>query len=367
MKKQTRINLLHTESSKGFGGQELRILLEMEALKNYGYDSVLVARENTPIVDEAKQRDLACYPISIRSNFDLTAIWKIIKIIKSHQIDIINCHGSKDSWVASIAGRFLGKKIIRARHVANPIKAFPNNLIYTKFCDKIMTTSESIKQGIVDKGVDAEKIYSIPTGIEVQKFQQQKDEHFRAENNIPENKKLIGQISVLRGDKGPDIFLQAANEVLKKRQDVFFILVGDGRMREKLEQLHNTLEHRDQILLLGYRRDIPNIYNQLDIKVLSALQPEGVPQALLQAHAAKVPIVASDLGGINEVAIHEQTALLTPAGDVQALADSIIRLLDNQALAEKLSQQGHQLLLEKYSIEKMLSSMDTLYGSLLKL
>jgi glycosyltransferase involved in cell wall biosynthesis len=171
-------------------------------------------------------------------------------------------------------------------------------------------------------------------------------------------------ISVLRGDKGPDVFLTACAELTAQRPDLHCLLVGDGWMRQELETLHATLPNRERIFITGFRRDIPDLLADMSVAVLSARIPEGVPQALLQAHSARVPVVASAVGGIQEVARANETALTVPPGDAAALAAAIGRLLDDRTLAASLAERGHQLVVEGYSLDWMLNRMARLYREL---
>ncbi|HEY3346905.1 MAG TPA: glycosyltransferase family 4 protein [Nitrospirota bacterium] len=359
-----RLSVLHTESSMNLGGQELRILGEMEGLIARGHSQVLAARPGSRIADEARARGLKVYEVRMRGSFDPLAVVRMAFIILNERINIVNAHGSKDGWSAGLAARLLLRKVVRSRHIANPVRAhFFGRLVYGPLCDMVMTTSESIRQGMADRGVRPDKIISIPTGIDIEKFNLgMPTGGFRAEMGA-EGKKLVGMVAVMRGDKGPDIFVRAAEEVLKVRQDAVFVLVGDGWMRGKLEEMAASSPYSGSIRLTGHRNDIPRVYADLDLFVLPARAPEGVPQAVLQAHAMKVPVVASALGGITEVAIPGITALCVKPDDYNALAAAIISMLDHPDNAKSLSEAGHRLVLDKYSFKGMLDQMERLYSS----
>lgn len=357
------IKILHTESSMNLGGQELRVLLEMERMAGRGFESVLAARPGSRLLDEAKRRGLKAYPVKMRGSFDPLAVAELLRIILRERVDIINAHGSKDGWSAGIAARLSGRKIIRSRHIANPIRGhFLGRIVYEALCDRIVTTSESIKAGMVEKGIPSEKIISTPTGVDITLFDHKREKgKYRSELEIPQNAFLVGMVSVLRGDKGPDVFIKAAGIVLENRDDVYFTLVGDGWMSEKIKEMVSSLAHNDRIILSGYRRDIPDIMADLDVLCLPARSPEGVPQVILQAHAMKVPVIASEAGGISEVATDGKTAVTVPPGNHEALADAILGLLDDRERAHFLSLKGHKMVLDKYTLDIMLDRMEQIY------
>lgn len=345
----------------------MRILLEMESMTALGFHSVLAARPGSPIILEARSRGLTAYEIAWKSNLNPVAMWKVAQILRKHSIDIVNAHNSKDGWNAAPVARLMRRKIVRSRHIYNPIRQGRlSQLIYGPLSDRVMTTSESIKRDMIARGVRSDHIVSVPTGVDVARYAEPAARgRIRAEFSIPSDVPLVGAISVLRGDKGPKLFLEAAEAYLKAGGNAWFIQVGDGPMREKLSAWHRDSPCRDRIVLAGYRRDVPEILADLDLFVLPAVRPEGVPQAVLQAHAASIPVIASTLGGIDEVAIDGQTALGVPPRDLQALVHAMGKLLDDRDLARRLSSAGHDLVAREYSLVRMTEKMASLYRSVL--
>ena len=360
------IRILHTESSKNMGGQELRILLEMERMRDLGFESYLAARTGTPILAEAERRGLRAYAIPMHNRLDPISMVKFWRLMRALGIQVVNAHGSRDAWNAFLVARLLGIATVRSRHVANPIRRHRvGQMIYGPLCDCVLTTSESIRQGLIDCGVEADKIVSVPTGVDVTTFSSMsRTGAVRRELGIPEQAPLVGMTAVLRKDKGPDIFLQACNELLEQRDDAWCILAGDGWMREELAHMHASLPHRERIVLAGFRRDIPQLLAELDVAVLAARIPEGVPQAILQAHAARVPVVATEVGGIAEVAQSGVTAFTVPPDDPHALAQALQRALEDRSQAMAQAERGHAMVRESYSVDAMLTRMADLYRQL---
>lgn len=359
------IRVLHTESSPSMGGQELRILLEMEALTSRGIESVLVARPGTAILLEARRRGLDAYAVPMRNSLDPVSMWALRQLMERHGIDVVNAHNSKDAWNASIVARLLGKKVIRARHIANPLKGGGmRKFIYGPLCDVVMTTGEGIKAGMVAAGVAADKIRVIPTGIDLSRFSGATSGNLRTDLGIPADVPLVAQIAVLRGDKGPDIFIQAARLLIARGCPAYFVLVGDGRSKLQIEALLAQDDAGGRIKMAGFRRDIPEVLADVDLYVLAARSPEGVPQAVLQAHAARVPVVATEVDGVREVAIHGQTALCAARNNPEELAIHIAHLLENPTLGQQLAENGYQLTSENYSLKRMLDRMESLYREL---
>lgn len=360
------LRILHTESSLNFGGQELRILLEMEKMRDLGCESWLAAREGGIILEEAKKRGLPTLALPYRSRLDFLTMWRLAQLMRKEKIDLVNAHGSRDAWNAFLVARALRIPTIRSRHVANPIRRhWLGQLVYRSLADRVVTTSESIRNGLIAAGIDANKIIAVPTGIDLQRFSPMaRGGRFRQECGIPSDVSLIGMISVLRGDKGPDLFLEACDRLFEKRPNLWAILVGDGKMRPQLVGQHTLLRHKQRIILAGFRRDTERILSDIDVLVLPSRQPEGVPQVVLQAHAAKVPVVASHVDGVSEVAIDGETAFCCPPNDVDGLMRAIAMALDNRVQAMAQAERGHALVVAKYSERSMLARMAALYWEL---
>ena len=359
------LTVLHTESSPSFGGQELRILLEMEALLERGINSVLVARPDTPILAEAKRRHLTAYACPMRYYLQPSSLWQLGCLIRKYHIDVVNAHNAKDAWCIAPVARAFGLGVVRARHIANPVRpTWANRLMYGPLCDVVVTTSESIKQHLVDRGTRGEKIFSIPTGVDVAKFASAQPGTLRSDLGIPPHVPLIGQIAVVRGDKGPTTFVRAAQRAIEAGSDAWFVLVGTGPAMADVERVLAQGGHADRIKLAGFRQDIPQVLADLQIFVLAANADEGVPQAILQAHAARRPVIATDRGGINEVAIADTTALVISPKDSEGLAHAILRLQKSQTLAAALADAGYRLVHERYRQDLMLDRMEQLYREL---
>lgn len=360
------IRVLHTESSKNMGGQELRILLEMERMRELGFESILAARSGTPILAEAARRGLQAHGIPMINRLDPVSMAMLWRLMRGAAIQVVNAHGSRDAWNAFLVARMLGIRTVRSRHVANPIRRHRiGQMIYGSLCDRVLTTSESIRAGLIERGVEAEKIVSVPTGVDVAAYSAApRDGRVRHELGIPEHAPLVGMTSVLRKDKGPDVFLEACNALLEARTDAWCVLAGDGWMREELAALHATLPHRERIILAGYRRDIPQLLAELDVAVLAARIPEGVPQAILQAHAARVPVVATAVGGIDEVARDGATAFTVPPNSPAALATALQRALEDRSQASAQAERGHAMVCASYSVDAMLKRMADIYRDL---
>src|SRR5262249_9818316 len=153
----------------------------------------------------------------------------------------------------------------------------------------------------------------------------------RARLGLEPNRFVVGAVGRLSAEKGFDLLIRAVGRLLKGGADVQLIIVGDGEERPRLEALITELGLVDRVLMLGYRPDVSELYQAMDVYALSSLS-EGLPNVLLEAMALEVPIVATRIAGVPRLVRDEVTGLLVEPGSVDALTHGLDRLLADPAL-----------------------------------
>lgn len=361
--------ILHTEASKGWGGQEIRIITEAEGLIKRGHRIIIAASPDARIIKQAKTRNIETAPLSMERFSVLGNIKKLIDIINKYEIDIVNTHSSRDSWLASIAARLSFRKpvIIRTRHLSTPISNnFLSRFVYNYLPHKIITTGESIKKDMIDKnGYNPDKIVSIPTGIDLKIFKAGKSgANIRRALKISVRAPLIGMVSVLRSWKGHIYLLEAIPDVAKRFPNARFLIVGDGPYKDVIEEKIKEMGIGKYIIMTGHREDIPALLSAIDFLVFPSYANEGVPQAVLQAFAAGRTVIASNVGSISEVVLNNKTGILIPSRNSSILTEKIIELLKDKDKRKKMAFAGRKLVESGYSLEAMLNKIEKLYNAL---
>jgi len=347
----------------GWGGQEIRIFHESLGMIKRGHRIIIAALEQSTIFKRAKDAGINALPAQFQKKNPLSVL-KLRAMIIREKPDIVNTHSSSDSWVSSIAAK-LSKtkpKIIRTRHLSTPIsKSFLSRLVYDILPDAVITTGEEIRQRMInDNHFDGSKIFSIPTGIDLERFSPEKTKPSFHANGF-----AVGMIGVLRSWKGHRYFIEAVPEIIKEMPDAVFYIVGDGPQRENITNLIRGLSLENRIFMLGHREDIPEILASLNVIVHPSYANEGVPQSILQALAMGKPIVASDAGAIKEVIIDGSTGFLVKPKNPARLAEKIIELYRNPALGINFGREGRRLVKKQHSFENMLDNIEGLYKRLL--
>jgi glycosyltransferase involved in cell wall biosynthesis len=153
--------------------------------------------------------------------------------------------------------------------------------------------------------------------------------------------------------------------VLDRVPDARFVLVGDGELRAEVERQIAALGLADKVFLAGWQRDMPAVYAALDLLALSS-RNEGTPVSVIEALAAGVPVVATDVGGVADVVVSGQTGLLAPVGDVGAMSEAISGLLGSPERARSLAQAGRHDVLARFGLGRLIEDMESLYLGLLE-
>jgi glycosyltransferase involved in cell wall biosynthesis len=364
------LNVIHTESAMGLGGEEFRVLAEVADLTARGHRGVLVVPPDSQLQVLARKQGLIVETVSMAKLGYPRAIRALVRLINRYQVDIVHTHGSRDSWIAAIAGRLSRRKpvVIRTRHKSVPVAdTMLNRILYARLTDRIITTGERVRQNLIRHNrLEGVRITSIPTGVNLRLFHPQPDDGtVREELGIGRHAFLVGMVSFLRDYKGYNYYIEAARLVLEKSPSARFLLIGDGPEKEVLRERIEQLGLTGKVIMTSHRDDIPRILSALDLFVLTSIAGEGVPQVITQALAMEKPVVASDVGAIDEVVIDGQTGLLVPPGDPAAVCAKILVLMKDRELGKRLAATGRRLVEERYDTQQMFDRLYALYAEAL--
>jgi glycosyltransferase involved in cell wall biosynthesis len=335
-----RLKILHTESSTGWGGQEIRIITEAQGMIKRNHHVMIAAPAKANIIKNAEKLGIPTAKIDFHRQKFFSGIRTIFHLIQKHKFDVVNTHSSRDSWVAGIAAR-LSKKpllIVRTRHLSIPIgKSFFEKAVYRKIPYFIITTGEAIKSLIIKQlRFPEEKIESVPTGIDLKIF-----DPFRHYNDIRRNYRIpssgfvICTVAVLRSWKGHQFLLEAAKQLCATRPNLWFLIVGSGNGWEEYNRWVKKHGLEKNIILTGYQNRVPEILHSTDLFVLPSYAKEGVPQSIIQAMAMKKAVITCDVGAIGDVVADGQTGRFVPPKDANALSKVIAELIDDTELVRK--------------------------------
>lgn len=359
------ITLMHTESSKGWGGQENRTLHELVGLKQRGVKVLMVCQPDSQLAIRAREKGIEVRTVVMRKSFDLPAVWQMMRLIKEEGVDIVNTHSGRDSILAGLAGRLsrLKPRIVRTRHLALPITS---RLTYSVLPHRVVAVSEYVRQYLVSEGVPAGRVSTVRTGVDLSRFNPEEETGaLKQELGLPETARLVGTIAILRIKKGHQTLIAAIPEVLAAVPEAVFVFAGNG---PQLENIQRTLQEKNlagHVILLGLRKDIPHVLKSLSLFVLPTLE-EALGTSYLEAMAMKLPVIGTRTGGVPEVVRDGENGLLVEPNDPAGLAGAIIRLLNNPAEGAQMGERGQRVATTEFSVDHMCEQMLALHQGLLE-
>ena len=358
--------ILHTESSLGWGGQEVRVLAELEWMRAQGHWVALAADPHSAISREAQAVRIPFHSLNTHKVLLPLEIIKLAVWLAWNRVDVVNTHSSNDGWLAGVAARLVLRPIlVRSRHIeVDYPNRFFSGLAYRVLPHHVVTTSQRIADRLVEElEVSPDRVTSISTGVDLSRFQLSEVGTLREQLGLPSDIALVGMISVLRSWKGHATLLDAAAKILSSSpRRVHFVIAGDGPGRQELENKISREPWKNHVTLLGHRTDVPQILASLDILVLPSFAHEGIPQIILQAQAMGRAVVATTVGGIPEVIEDGVTGLLIAPRDPSALAEKIQLLLDDPDLRARLGHAARQRIEKDHTLDAMGERLLTLYG-----
>lgn len=335
-----------------------------------GHKVVVAAPHGSQLAALAEQRGLQVKTTTSGKRGWITLVPSYLRILKHCEIDVVNTHGSLDSWTASLAGRISSRRpiIVRTRHKSTPVsRTWRHRLLYGRLPHVVTTTGEAVRQGLITRNrLNPSRVISIPTGVDLERFHPQPpDASLRKSLGLGSQGPLVGAVTFLRPEKGMTVLIEAVRWLKKRFSTVECVIIGDGGEKPALLDRIRELGLEHCVHLVGFRQDVPALLALLDVVVIPSFE-EGIPQSLTQALAMERPVVASAVGGVPEVVQDGLTGLLVPPRDPAILAEKIACLLHDPIAATRMGKVGRQVIQERYSMEHMLTQTEMVYRRLMQ-
>jgi glycosyltransferase involved in cell wall biosynthesis len=359
-----QLNVLHTESSLGWGGQENRTLNEMLTMREMGHHCQLACQPGAKLGIRAREAGFDVTEISMRGALDIPALWALRRLMTHKKIEIVNSHSSKDTLIAGLAARSLlnRPRIVRTRHLALPITS---TVTYSGLPDHVVTVSAFVGEYLASAGVPRGKITAVPTGIDFARYQHSPDGGtLKAELGLSPETILVGTVAILRKKKGHAELLAAVPSILEKHPEARFVFAGDGAQTENLKTKIADMGLQDKVFMLGLRRDVINVLQSLDVFALPTHQ-EALGTAFIEASAMGLPCIGTNVDGVPEVVADGVTGLLVPPISSESIAKAILQLLDNPEQRRQMGQAASERVRKVFSRQAMAQGMVKVYERLL--
>jgi glycosyltransferase involved in cell wall biosynthesis len=310
---------------------------------------------------------------SIRPARDLIALVKLVRLFRQFRPDIVHTHTAKAGTLGRLAARVAGVPVtIHTFHGHVLDGYFPPAVTrafvgmertLARMTDRLVTVSPRLKTQLLAMGIGRpDQVEVIPLGLDLERFRRCRPEvpTLGPSLGLAPGTPLLGIVGRLVPIKDHATLFQALALLPPSDAPAHLAVIGDGEERARLESLAGRLGLAPRIHFLGWRIDLESILNELDV-VICASKNEGTPVALIEAMAAGVPVLSTDVGGVADLVAHAETGWLVPPGDPPAMAGGIRHLLDDRALRTRLAATGGAMVLDAYDVARLIPRMEALY------
>jgi glycosyltransferase involved in cell wall biosynthesis len=357
------MKILHTESSDGWGGQEMRVVAEMQGLRSRGHELELAAPKSAPIHQEAAKAGFRVHDVPIGRK-SLRGVFAMRALLRTGGFDVVNTHSSHDSWMTVLANVLVARPVplVRTKHHTAAVSRSATTAWVYQRAAAMVTTGSELRQTLIDVNGFRMPIRSVPTGVDPERFFPGDAAAARAELGLPQLF-TVGIVAGVRSWKGHHFLIEAVQQLHEAGRALQLLIVGEGPRMEQVQAQVAAAGLDGVVRFVGHDAHPERWMRAMDLFVLPSYANEGVPQALMQAMLCGLPSVTTHVGCIADVAKDGRTALIVPPQDSAAIAEAIARLMDDPAQRERLGQAARAFALEHCTIAVMCDAMEEVFRS----
>ena len=364
-----RLRILHLLSSSKLTGPAEPILRLARFQQDRGHDVRLA-------IDLKRRGNLkeraGSFGVSVDENLFLSPaagpilqlknMARLRRMWRNDALDIIHANPSNDHFLAAMMRpRTTSVGLIRALHTERAQGPFRKWLLNQ--ADGWIVVAEKYRQRLLDRGwPDPNRIAVIDGVVDTKKFDPFRDRgRIRRETGIGPDTPVAGIVAHLKKGRGHRLLLESWSRVHQVLPEAVLFIAGRGSLLEDLKAFGQHMPWRKSVRFIGYRKDLPEVYPSLNVKVILAPGNDGTCRAALEAMASGVPVLAADVGALSEIIGHGETGLLVPNHDRKALAEAMIALLSNPQKAREMGINARRAVETRFTIERKAERVERLY------
>lgn len=378
-----RIRVAHVITRLNVGGPAIQVLLLNSRLDPERFESVLICGRSgqgegdmralgrvdhrPPILIPTLGREISILD-------DLRAFGALVGIFRALRPDVVHTNLAKAGLLGRLAARVAGVPVVVHTFHGNVLRGYFDPVrsrlfltlerLLARVTSRVITLSPRQRAELAARGIaSGHRVEEVPLGIDLAPFLEGSQGVLHKELRLASDIPLVGIVARLVPIKAVDVFLAAAEIVGQTRPGVRFVVVGDGPLRNDLERRVAKAGLEPRVAFLGWRADLPAIYADLDVVVLTS-RNEGTPLSVIEALAAGRAVVATSVGGVPDLIEDGKNGLLVDVGDPLLVATAVERLLGDPALRGRLGELGRRSVYPTYDAATLVARMAGLYEEL---
>lgn len=356
------------------GGPDKTILNSPRLLAGSGY-RMLCAYMHPPddpgfeqLRRKAEQWQAPLISVPDRGRWDWRVLSRLLRICRRERVSIWHGHDYKSNLIGLLLRLFWPMRLVTTVHgwVDRRVRLYYDiDRLCLRHYERVICVSEDLREECLGRGVEKGRCVLIENGVDTRQFSRRlATDEAKASLGIPPRHLVVGAVGRLSAEKGFDLLIRSADRLLGAGHDLELLIAGEGDQEPRLRALISALGRDDRIRLLGYRSDTAELYQAMDVFVLSSHR-EGLPNVLLEAMAMQVPVVSTRIAGIPGLIRHDEDGLLVQPGSVEELTRAVARLLKNADLRDRLGRAGRATVETRYSFASRMDRIKALYDDLL--
>lgn len=365
----SKIRVLQTIRQGKIGGGESHVLDLVESLDKDKFEPIVLAFTPGKMIERLEKMGIESHIIETEKPFDVRVWGKVKKLIQKKKIDLVHAHGTRANSNVLWASKKMGLPILYTVHgwsfhddqkpLLKKLRVLSEKFLSNKVTHTI-SVSES-NQSTAKKEFGKFDSVLIKYGINQKKFDPNADyKNIREEYGIDEEDTLIGYFVRMTKQKDPLTMVHAFAEVLETEERIKLLMVGDGELKKDAIDLIDRLAIREHVVIDGFRTDIPDLLNAIDIYCLPSLW-EGLPIGMLEALAMEKAVVVSNVDGSKEVIIDGENGMLIEVEDYVEMAKKIKLLHRDKDLRSKIAFNALETVNKNFNVSKMTRKIENLY------
>ncbi len=356
-----RLRILFVDTERVWRGGQEQLLSLVAGLKQRGHEVCLAAPSGAPLSARAAAAGIPCQNFRQRSEFSPLALLNLWRQLSQRRVDIVYFNtprailaGGLSAWLSGTPSR------VCSRRVNFPLNNHLSRFKYNWLLERIVTVSESIRQTLIEDGVRPELVRVVYEGVDLDWIDGLRSPGLP----VPRRGLVVGMVAHLSAEKGHRTLLEAASRVAGRFPDTQYFLVGDGALRDELLDYTRQLGLGDQVHFTGFRNDSDALMKEFDVFCLPSLS-EGLSSAILSAMANRLPVIATQVGGIPELVQDGETGILTPPGESLPLSEALSRMLESESLRMSYGLAGRRRIEREFTLSLKLDQSERLLQDLL--
>jgi glycosyltransferase involved in cell wall biosynthesis len=344
------MKVVQLDSQMTWRGGEQQVLYLAQALRAHGYDNMTICPPHSALYQRTREAGLPAHGLRMHHEIDLLAAWKLGRYLQRQQVDILHMHAPHAHTIGLLACALAPRvrQVVSRRVDFAPIRNLFSRWKYGRPQVRYLTVSNAVRQVMLSSGIPDAQVQTVHSGIDLKRC----DDVRAASPLFSPGTRVIGTVGHLAGHKGHRYLLDAVHLILQEEPSLGLVIAGTGELREELEAQVEALGMTQQVCFAGFRHDILSLIRGFEIFVFPS-NLEGLGTSVLDAMALGKPVVATQAGGIPEMVQDGVTGLLVPPRDPQALAQAILQLLRQPALATRFGEAGARRVKQHFTAERM--------------